>query len=412
MLRPAKTGKYQQVRVPLAPLIDAGQGVAKQKTALCQCLVKISRCYHAVMASIRARTRRDGTPTWAVLYSLDGRQSSVTFTDADEAEQFRAMASALGPRRALDAWGIGDTARSAPERDTVTLAGWLEAHIAQLTGVERKTVDDYERYARQIDEFFPEMPLAALSAEDIARWVRHLEASGNAPKTIKNKHGFLSAALARAVPAHLPANPAAGRRLPRGRGDADELRMLTRDEFAALLEATTDYWRPLMSFLVTSGCRWGEAAALRPGDVDRDTGMVRIRRAWKYSSDGYTIGAPKTTRSRRTIAVPAAVLDQLDYSNDYLFTNRAGGPVRYQGFRRRVWDKAVARAGLEPAPTPHDLRHTCASWMLTGGVPITVVSRHLGHESIKVTVDIYGDVDQAGAQLAASFMAEAVSQSP
>jgi integrase len=77
-------------------------------------------------------------------------------------------------------------------------------------------------------------------------------------------------------------------------------------------------------------------------------------------------------------------------------------------FRRDVWDKAVAVAKLDPAPTPHDLRHTCASWMLNGGVPSSVVSRHLGHESIKITHDIYGDVDQASAQLAADFMGDAL----
>jgi len=102
------------------------------------------------------------------------------------------------------------------------------------------------------------------------------------------------------------------------------------------------------------------------------------------------------------------VLDKLDYGNEWLFINRDGGPVRYQGFRRRVWDKAVTRAELEPAPTPHDLRHTCASWMLNGGVPSSVVSRHLGHESIKITHDIYGDVDQASAALAADFMDSAL----
>jgi len=37
-------------------------------------------------------------------------------------------------------------------------------------------------------------------------------------------------------------------------------------------------------------------------------------------------------------------LHQLDYSSEYLFTNRAGGPVRYAGFREQVWDPAVARA--------------------------------------------------------------------
>jgi integrase len=47
--------------------------------------------------------------------------------------------------------------------------------------------------------------------------------------------------------------------------------------------------------------------------------------------------------------------------------------------------------------------------MLTGGVPVTVVSRHLGHESIKITVDVYGDVDEQSAQLAADFMSGALS---
>jgi integrase len=262
---------------------------------------------------------------------------------------------------------------------------------------------------RDITPFFGQLPLTALTPEDIGRWVQQLETTGNSPKTIHNKHGFLSGALAKAVPTLIPSNPAAGRRLPRGSGDDDEMRMLSRQEFTALLEATTEYWRPLLEFMVASGARWGEVVALKPSDVDRASGSVKIRRAWKYSSAGYEIGPPKTKRSRRTIRVPAQVLDQLDYSHEWLFVNRDGGPVRYQGFRRRVWDKAVARAQLDPPPTPHDLRHTCASWMLTGGIPATVVSRHLGHESIKITVDIYGDVDQASAQMAADFMSGVLS---
>lgn len=364
------------------------------------------------MASIRSRRRRDGTPTFMVLFTLDGRQTSVTFTDQPTAEKFRVLVDAVGGRRAMDAWDIPITAKAAPAGDTMTLAEWLDRYIKQLTGVEQKSLDDYCRYVRRdIAPILGDIPLTALTGEDIARWVKHLEGTGNAPKTIRNKHGFLSAALSKAIPEHLATNPAAGRRLPRGQGDDDEIRMLTRPEFAALLEATTEPWRPLLEFMVSSGARWGEVAALRPEDVDLGAGTVKIRRAWKYSSAGYQIGPPKTKRSRRTITVPARVLEQLDYSGEYLFTNRAGGPVRYPGFRHRVWDVAVSRACLEPPPTPHDLRHTCASWMLNGGVPITVVSRHLGHESIKITVDIYGDVDQASARLAADFMADALNPS-
>lgn len=342
---------------------------------------------------------------WSVLFVIDRRQTSVTFDTEDDAEKFRILVNTVGARRAMDAWGISDTPKAVASGPT--LAAWCRAHIAQLTGVSRKCLDDYERYIRlDIEPWFGELPLARVVESDIAGWVQHLEERGNAPKTIKNKHGFLSAALARAVPQHLPANPAAGRRLPRGRGDDHEMRMLTRAEFDLLVESTTEYWRPLMRFLVASGCRWGEAVALRPDDVDVDSGVVRIRRAWTYSSEGYQLGPPKTKRSRRDIVVPVDVLSDLDYSGEWLFVNREGGPVRYAGFRHRVWDAATARAGIEPAPTPHDLRHTCASWMLTAGVPITVVSRHLGHESIQITVDTYGDVDQSGAQIAAAAMSK------
>lgn len=338
-----------------------------------------------------------------MLYQIGGRQSSATFDTAKEAELFRDMCNLHGAPRALELAGISDTKRAAPTG--MTLTEWLTRHIDHLTGIEQKSIDDYRRYVRRdIAPTIGRIPLEALTEDDIGKWVQHLELTGNSPKTIKNKHGFLSGALSKAVPRFIAANPAAGRRLPRGDGDDDEIRMLTVDEFDRLLEATTDYWKPLMEFLVKSGMRWGEVSALKPGDVDRTHGTVKVRRAWKYSSRGYEIGPPKTKRSRRTVAVPKVMLDKLDYSQEWLFVNRDGGPVRYQGFRRRVFDKAVERAQLDPAPTPHDLRHTCASWMLNGGVPITVVSRHLGHESIKVTVDIYGDVDQASAQLAADFM--------
>ena len=40
--------------------------------------------------------------------------------------------------------------------------------------------------------------------------------------------------------------------------------------------------------------------------------------------------------------------------------------------------------------TPHEFRHTAASLMLHRGVSLNVVSRQLGHSSIRVTADVYG----------------------
>lgn len=381
----------------------------------------------AFWASVRKRPRGDGSTAYLVSYRIDDpetgdeTQSGLTFDDEQTAEAFKAAVKAHGARRALDMYNIDPATRrrrhdGAPKG--MTVVGWVRHHIDHLTGKEQYTIDKYNEYlTNDIEPFFGTMPLTALQEEDIARWVTHMETVPSAktgrvvsPKTISNKHGFLSGALAKAVGKHIPANPCAGRTLPRKTGDDeidDEyiLRMLSVDEFNHLLAAgKVPYWRPLLEFMVTSGARWGEVTALRPSDVNRAEGTVRILRAWKKSSKGYHIGVPKTKRSKRTINVPDRVLDQLDYSHEYLFTNTKGRPVRYHAFKTNVWNRAVAKAGLDPAPTPHALRHTCASWMLNGGVPITTVSRHLGHESIKITADIYGDVDRASFRAVANVM--------
>jgi integrase len=134
-----------------------------------------------------------------------------------------------------------------------------------------------------------------------------MEDKGTSGKTISNKHGFLSSALNAAVPKRIPFNPAASQRLPET--VKQDMVALTPEEFAFLLNEITEYWRPLVEFLVASGCRWGEATALAPSDVNREKGTVRITKGWKRTYDdgiGYETGVPKTKRSIRTIKSPRA----------------------------------------------------------------------------------------------------------
>ncbi|CAM3377717.1 site-specific integrase [Mycobacterium colombiense] len=369
-------------------------------------------------ASIRKRERANGQPSYAVLYRLDGGQRTLTLHDECQAEAFKAAIKAHGIHRALAMNGY--EVRTDNPAPTTTVAQWIRQHIDNLTGVERYTIDSYERYLRQdIEPHLGDIPLDKLTEEDIATWVKQLESTPRAktgrvptPKTIKNLHGFLSGALGAAVPKYIPANPAAGRRLPRATGevpdrdvDGDDIRMLTHKEFAALLDATIDHYQPMLRFMVASGFRWGEVSALKPADVDREAGTVKVRRAWKYASNGYHIGPPKTKRSRRTVNIPADVLDALDYGHEWLFTNALGGPVRYPAFRA-MWDRSATKAKLADKPTPHCLRHTCGSWLLAAGEPLVNVSRHLGHENVAITADVYAHVDRRGHQAIAETMAK------
>ena len=67
--------------------------------------------------------------------------------------------------------------------------------------------------------------------------------------------------------------------------------------------------------------------------------------------------------------------------------------------------KAIA-AGLTKSPRVHDLRHTCASWMIVAGVPLPVIQQHIRHESIQTTIGVYGHLDRRGAQAAATPSAQ------
>jgi integrase len=67
-----------------------------------------------------------------------------------------------------------------------------------------------------------------------------------------------------------------------------------------------------------------------------------------------------------------------------------GTLLRRDYYNRQIWKPAIAAAGIPTDATFHDLRHTFASTALAEGVPISEVSRWLGHKSITTTVDLYG----------------------
>ncbi len=82
---------------------------------------------------------------------------------------------------------------------------------------------------------------------------------------------------------------------------------------------------------------------------------------------------------------------------------RFRGPISHAVEQDKFRPAHEARAGRDRMRWPlnpplgkvvriHDARHTCASWLLASGIPINYVQAHLGHESIKTTVDRYGHI--------------------
>jgi integrase len=165
---------------------------------------------------------------------------------------------------------------------------------------------------------------------------------------------------------------------------------LAPHEVRALLEAcgggsvTAIRNHALLVVFWRAGLRCAEALALRPSDVDFGAGTIRVLRG--------------KGRRARTVGVDDAALAVLSV---WIETRTAAGigptgplfctvqPPAGQPMHPRYVRALVARlgrqAGIQHRVHPHGLRHTMATEMIREGVPVTQISRQLGHSSIATT---------------------------
>jgi integrase len=90
-----------------------------------------------------------------------------------------------------------------------------------------------------------------------------------------------------------------------------------------------------------------------------------------------------------------------------MFPNSSRNLTRADNFYHRHWKPLLRRASL-PDLRFHDLRHTCATLLLTKGVHPKIVSEMLGHSSVSITLDVYSHVIPGLGEVAASAMESAV----
>jgi integrase len=135
-------------------------------------------------------------------------------------------------------------------------------------------------------------------------------------------------------------------------------RYLLPDEAERLIAVAAPHLKPLVTFLIGTGARMAEAVYLDWRDVDL-TGARAI-----FWADQTKAG------KRRNAALPprvVAALANLPHREGPAFISDKGRPYAdrrgsYGGQIKKGWKGAIRRAGLDPELTPHDLRHTWASW--------------------------------------------------
>lgn len=352
------------------------------------------------MASIRKRTRSDGSVTYQLMWREGGTQCSESFDTETEALQWKRLLDANGNSFARADALIKDATLQGP-----TLAEMFDVHIGQLTNVGPYQL---KRYKQDVINHFAEIgsrKVASIKHEDVVHWIKAMQAKSwrgepMSAKTIANKHGLLSATMTTAVRMRIrPDNPCKGVKLPKSTSTEDPIRFIEKAEWQRIISCMDLHFVPFFQLLIGTGLRFGEATALTPKDfsLDGPTPTVKITKAWKEDgAGGYYIGPPKTKRSKRTVSMAPSTVEAIrgvvEAAGDgYVFTLKRGGVMRSGSTYNRAWDPALQAAGIPKSDRPrmHDCRHSHASWMIAAGMEIFALSRRLGHESITTSLDRY-----------------------
>lgn len=351
------------------------------------------------MASIEKRPRAaGGPPAYRVIWREGGKKKARTLPTLPQAEMWKSVLEAAQHDTAKAV-----AALQAKDSTSPPFVEVAEHHLARLINTQPYTLRKYRSYLRNHLADLQVIPVDRIVEDDLIAWIMEMREKGSSPKTIRNVHGFIHSVMDSAVRRRLRQdNPCNGRLLPsKINGGAEATTFLTVPEFESVIQHVEAERRTLFRLMFSTGLRLSEALALTPRDtmLDAATASVRISRAWKQGgAGGWVIGAPKTKRGVRTVALPPSTVEILRPAlvglklDDYLFW---GG--EYPGPRQiqRIWTAAVeaAIAGTPPltkTPRIHDLRHSHASLMIAGGMNLFDLANRLGHESTSTTTEVYG----------------------
>ena len=268
-----------------------------------------------------------------------------------------------------------------------------------LDGRSARTVRLNHDVLRLVTAVIGGTELRKLTAHDVRRALVQV-AAANSTRTVALVHNALTRALRHAeANRHVAHNVAALVDTPKGQPGRPS-KALTAEQAVAVLKAAEG---PRLSAYVVlclmTGIRTEEARALRWDHVDLDAGSIAVWRSVRLGGD------TKTSKSRRTLGLPQAVVEALEEhrlrqdeekvaagelwrDHDLVFTTTVGTELDAANVRR--YFRGICKAaGIGENWTPRELRHSFVSLLSASGVPVEEIARLVGHSSSHTTEVIY-----------------------
>ena len=290
-------------------------------------------------------------------------------------------------------------------RKSPTVAEYCEKWLLmQSVHVRQTTLTDYtSKVRRHIIKELGEMRMADVTLDDIQLAlvpVSKKSASVYKAVVILYKSIFRAAKESHVI----EVNPTLHLNAKGGGVPQEDRQALTDEQVEQLLDAIRDL-PPYVSVMIGlyAGLRREEILALQWDSVylDTDAPYLTVRRAWHTEHNRPVILTElKTKAAERNIPLPTCLAECLreakkTSTSDYVVANRDGGPLSYTQFKQlgeKAWNNGHCVYSLDFEVTPHQLRHTYITNLIHSSVDPKTVQYLAGHESSKITMDIYAKV--------------------
>jgi integrase len=301
---------------------------------------------------------------------------------------------------------------------------WLTDSVSDT--VKATTFERYEQITRlHLKSALGRVKLKALTPAHVRGLYREKLEAGLSARTVRYVHTTLHKALKQAVMDGLiPRNVTEAVKPPQP--TREEIHPLTPEQAKVLLQTAHtagDRLEALYVLAIPTGLRQGELLGLKWDDVDLEDGSLQVRRTLAITKSGPVFSFPKTTGSRRSVKLTGKAIEVLKShlerqlaeidrvgslwspgdADGLIFASETGEPLDRRAVTKQKFKPLLKQAKL-PEIRFHDLRHTCATLLLTRNVNPKIVSEMLGHSTIAITLDTYSHVlpnmrDQAAAAM-------------
>lgn len=260
---------------------------------------------------------------------------------------------------------------------SITVGEAIDRYIESKDGVlSPSTILGYKRQRKNALQQIMDVKLPELTQEKVQRAVNAMAKAGKSPKTIRNAHGLLSAALAEYWPDMVLRTT-----LPQKQ--KYEVVIPSDDDIGKIMQVIKGSAMELPVLLALwLGLRESEIRGITWDCINGD--MLHIKQAIVEGENGATVKGTKTYSGNRKIRMPQYLKELIEAqprTDEYVV--HLSGQAMYKRFTRLCEKEGLPRFRF------HDLRHANASVMLALGVPDKYAMERMGHATNNMLKTVY-----------------------